>query len=236
MRSVLSQAKLNTAHVFCCACALQIKTNFSLWTSCSQFSTLLHHKDDYNHHELIRVSRDIMLTKLRRVKQWQTFARTWWVYDAKWQDPYDSGLLIARYLTGKHKPIWHPDTECGDHVVVINASQIALPNEEWKWRYFFHHTQFAGGMTWRSAWESHQQDPTFVLERAIYRFAGKKDARYKAFAMLTLLKGDEIPEDIKQRISGQIRQLRQVPQKLDEISKEELLDFPQLVTHKKFNY
>lgn len=169
-----------------------------------------------------------MLTKLRRVKHWQTFARTWWVYDANWQDPWDSGLLIARYLTGKHKPIWHSNTDCGDHVVVINASQVALPNEEWRWRHFFHNTQWGGGQNWASAWEMHQKDPTFVLERAIYKYCGKDDPRRVAFARLTLLKNDIIPDDIKAKISAQIRQQRPVPRRLEDIPAEELADYPKL--------
>lgn len=168
------------------------------------------------------------LTKVRRVKHWCTFARTWWIYDAKWQDPFDSGMLIARYLTGKHKPIWHSDTECGDHVVVINGSQVALPNEEWKWRYFYHNTQWRGGQNWAAAWDLHLKDPTFVLERAIYRHCGKQDARLTAFSRLTLLKGSDIPPDIKERISAQIRQTRPVPRKLQDISQKELAEFPKL--------
>lgn len=168
------------------------------------------------------------LTKLRRVRHWQTFARTWWLYDAKWQDPFDSGLLVARYLTGKHKPIWHPESDCGDHVVVINASHIALPNEEWRWRAFFHNTQWRGGQNWGTAWERHLEDPTFILERAIYRYSGKGDARYKAFARLILTKDAALPEDIRSKISAQIRQLREVPRKLDDIPKEELDNFPKL--------
>lgn len=177
-----------------------------------------------------------MLTKLRRVKQWETFARTWWLYDAKWQDPFDSGLKVARYLTGKHKPIWHPDVDCGDFVVVINGSQVALPNEEWKWRHFFHNTQWPGGQNWKSAWELHLKDPTFVLERAIYRYSGKQDARLKAFARLTLLKDDQIPENIKEKISAQIRQVQIVPQKLSEIPAEEFEQFPKIFDYDKPTY
>lgn len=169
-----------------------------------------------------------MLTKLRRVQHWQTFARTWWLYDAKWQDPWDSGLIIARHLLGKHKPIWHPDLECGDHVVVINGSQVAMPNEEWKWRYFYHHTQFKGGITWAAAYELHLKDPTFILERAIYRYCGRQDPRLRAFARLTLLKGEEIPEEIREKISAQIRQQRPVPQKLKDIPADELERYPKI--------
>lgn len=168
------------------------------------------------------------LTQLRRVKHWQTFARTWWLYDAKWQDPFDSGILVGRYLTGKHKPIWHPDLDCGDHVVVINASKIALPNEEWKWRHFFHNTQFGGGQTWASAWERHLQDPTFVIERAIYRYCGKGNARYRSFARLILTKDENLPQSIREKISSQIRQNRPVPRKLSDIPQEELDKFPKL--------
>lgn len=137
-------------------------------------------------------------------------------------------MLIARYLLGKHKPIWHPGLECGDHVVVINGSQVALPNEEWKWRYFFHNTQFKGGQTWAAAYELHLKDPTFVLERAIYRYCGRQDPRLRAFARLTLLTGEEIPQEIQEKITDQIRQQRPVPQKLKDIPAEEIERFPKV--------
>lgn len=174
-----------------------------------------------------------MLTRLRRVKQWETFAKTWWIYDAKWQDPFDSGLKIARYLTGKHKPIWHPDVDCGDYVVVINGSQVALPNEEWRWRHFFHNTQFSKGINWKSAYELHASDPTFVIERAIYRYCGKKELRKLAFARLILKKDDNIPDDIREKISAQIRQERPIPRKLEDIPKEEIENFPRILDFPK---
>ena len=52
--------------------------------------------------------------------------------------------------------------DCGDHVVLINTSEIALPGDEWKKRAYFHHTGFPGGASWTLAWELHQKDPTLV--------------------------------------------------------------------------
>lgn len=138
-------------------------------------------------------------------------------------------MVIARHLVGKHKPIWHPDSDCGDHVVVINASQVALPNQEWRWRYFFHNTQFKKGQNWAPAYELHSKDPTFVMERAIYKYCGKDYDRYRNFARLVLLKDDNIPDEIREKITAQIRQTRPVPRKLDEISQEELDNFPKIV-------
>jgi large subunit ribosomal protein L13 len=53
--------------------------------------------------------------------------------------------------------------DCGDHVVVINTSDVALPGDEWKKRVYFHHTGYPGGATWTLAWELHRKDQTMVL-------------------------------------------------------------------------
>ena len=42
------------------------------------------------------------------LQQWVTMTRFWWLYDAKFQSPFKSAKLIALYLQGKHKPIYHP--------------------------------------------------------------------------------------------------------------------------------
>jgi len=49
-----------------------------------------------------------MLDVCLSVQQWVTMTRFWWLYDAKWQSPFKSARLIAVYLQGKHKPIYHP--------------------------------------------------------------------------------------------------------------------------------
>ena len=41
-------------------------------------------------------------------QQWATFARMWWLYDARWQCPFQSAPVIIRHLQGLHKPIYHP--------------------------------------------------------------------------------------------------------------------------------
>lgn len=115
-----------------------------------------------------------------RVQQWATFARTWHLYDATWQNPFDSALVLIKYLQGLHKPIYHPMSKfwdcpvfseiislvdrCGDHLVVLNCKDIALPGEEWKKRVYFHHTGYPGGASWTMAWELHEKDPTMVKD------------------------------------------------------------------------
>lgn len=95
-------------------------------------------------------------------QQWATFARTWHVFDCKWQDPYESANVIKKYLMGLHKPIYHPMNDCGDVVVCINSRDIALRGDEWRKRAYFHHTGYPGGASWTLAWELHNKDPTMV--------------------------------------------------------------------------
>lgn len=95
-------------------------------------------------------------------QQWATFARTWHVFDCKWQDPYESANVIKKYLMGLHKPIYHPMNDCGDVVVCINSRDIALRGDEWRKRAYFHHTGYPGGASWTLAWELHNKDPTLV--------------------------------------------------------------------------
>lgn len=52
--------------------------------------------------------------------------------------------------------------QCGDHVVIINSREIALPGEEWRWRVYFHNTGYAKGKSYTRAWELHDRDPTLV--------------------------------------------------------------------------
>ena len=52
--------------------------------------------------------------------------RTWWVVDATGKPLGRLATEVARVLRGKHKPIFTPHLDTGDHVVVLNASKVAL--------------------------------------------------------------------------------------------------------------
>ncbi|XP_066976164.1 large ribosomal subunit protein uL13m [Macrobrachium rosenbergii] len=164
----------------------------------------------------------------RRAQQWATFGRMWYLYDAKWQNPLDSADKVKIYLSGSHKPIYHPLSNCGDHVVIMNSRDIALPGVEWEKRVYFHHTGYPGGASWTLAWQLHQKDPTLLLRKTVYNKLDKNLLRRGAMARLHIFPDDKIPDSILENISGQIRQLRQVPTRLDHIPEEEVKSFPRV--------
>ncbi|CAL4161830.1 unnamed protein product [Meganyctiphanes norvegica] len=168
------------------------------------------------------------MSAYKRVQQWSTFGRMWYLYDAKWQNPLHSANKIKHYLTGTHKPIYHPLSDCGDHVVVINARDIALPGNEWEKRVYFHHTGYPGGATWTLAWELHQKDPTMIIRKAVYNQLDKNLLRRGRMEKLHLFADDQIPESILQNVSSQLTQLRPTPTRLDHYTEEERLQFPKV--------
>src|SRR5690606_5655533 len=52
--------------------------------------------------------------------------RKWYLIDAAGKPLGRLATEVARILRGKHKPIFTPHLDTGDHVIVINASQVVL--------------------------------------------------------------------------------------------------------------
>ncbi|BES96416.1 unnamed protein product [Nesidiocoris tenuis] len=168
------------------------------------------------------------MSALQRVTQWQTFARTWHLFDARWQNPFECSSLIAKHLQGRHKPIYHPLNDCGDMVVAINTRHIALASDEWIKRVYFHHTGYPGGATWTLAWELHDKDPTMILKKAVYSAIKNNLQRRTTMQRLFLYPDDKIPDDILANITNQIRSPRPVPTPLPDPASEEFQSFPRI--------
>ena len=79
------------------------------------------------------------MSRFQRVQQWSAFSKSWYLYDAKWQNPFHSARKVTPILEGKSKPIYSPGVDCWDHIVIINSKHISLLGREWKLRVYFHH-------------------------------------------------------------------------------------------------
>src|SRR3984885_512242 len=59
--------------------------------------------------------------------------------------------IVAMRLRGKHKPTYTPHMDCGDNVIIINASKIVLTGAKLKKKVYYHHTGYIGGIKERTA-------------------------------------------------------------------------------------
>ena len=93
--------------------------------------------------------------------------RSWWVVDAAGKPLGRLATEIARVLRGKHKPMYTPHLDTGDHVVVINASQVKLTGKKADQKTYFRHSGYMGGekhIPFRRMVETH---PERVIELAV---------------------------------------------------------------------
>ncbi|CAH1774339.1 unnamed protein product [Owenia fusiformis] len=166
---------------------------------------------------------------MKRVQQWATFSRFWWIYDAKFQSPFKSAPRLCFHLLGKHKPIYYPTSDVGDHIVVINTKHIAMKNDYWRTFTYFHHTGYPKGFSKTRAWEVHEADPTRIMRLAVRGWLKGNLDRPKVMERLHCFPEEDVPEEILKNVSGQIPQVFPIPKSLEEYTMEERENFPRLI-------
>jgi large subunit ribosomal protein L13 len=93
--------------------------------------------------------------------------RQWHLIDAKGQTVGRLATQVATLLRGKHKPIFTPNVDTGDHVVIVNAGEVRFTGKKLKNKIYYHHTGFPGGIKSTSAERLLEKKPTEVLSKAI---------------------------------------------------------------------
>ena len=112
----------------------------------------------------------------------------------------------------------------------VPETEIAMPQEEWRWRMYYHHSLYAKGRTWASAYELHLRDPTVVMYKAIYKAIGNIGLPRKTLmARCHLFADQNVPEHLMNNVCDQIRQIQEIPRKLEEYNEKEIQQFPKIV-------
>jgi large subunit ribosomal protein L13 len=91
----------------------------------------------------------------------------WWVVDAEDKPLGRLATEVARVLRGKHKPIFTPHLDTGDHVVVVNAEKVRLTGKKTEIKHYFRHSGYMGHekfIPFRRMMETH---PERVVELAV---------------------------------------------------------------------
>ena len=72
--------------------------------------------------------------------------RKWYILDAAGKPLGRTATIAAHILRGKHKPTYAPHSDCGDHVVIINAEKAVLTGRKLEQKYYRHHTGWVSGL------------------------------------------------------------------------------------------
>ncbi|KAG2464966.1 39S ribosomal protein L13, mitochondrial [Erpetoichthys calabaricus] len=171
-----------------------------------------------------------MASFTKAAQQWATFCRSWYVIDATMQPPGKIASICSVHLQGKHKPIYHALSDCGDHVVVLNTKHIAFSGNKWEQKVYSSHTGYPGGFKQVTAAQLHLKDPTAIIKLAVYGMLPRNLLRRTMMQRLHIFPDDNIPEDIIKNITEELPQPRIVPKRLNEYTQEEKESFPRLWT------
>ena len=91
----------------------------------------------------------------------------WHILDAQDQVVGRLATRVAGLLRGKSKVEFVNNMDCGDHVVVINASGVVFTGNKLESKKYYHHSWFPGGLKTKAAKDVMETKPQQVVEYAV---------------------------------------------------------------------
>lgn len=91
----------------------------------------------------------------------------WYVIDAEGLPLGRIATKAAHVLRGKHKVTFTPHIDCGDNVIIINASKVNLTGDKLDKKVYYNHSGYTGGLRERSARVMRDSYPVEMVERAV---------------------------------------------------------------------
>ncbi|MGH7152722.1 MAG: 50S ribosomal protein L13 [Acetobacteraceae bacterium] len=102
--------------------------------------------------------------------------------------------VIAMRLRGKHKPQFTPHVDCGDNIVVVNASKVRITGNKADQSVFHYHTGYPGGIKGRTIRQRLEgRHPEQVLEKAVERMITRGPLQRRQMKHLHIYAGAEHP-------------------------------------------
>ena len=98
----------------------------------------------------------------------QDIERKWFVIDATDLPLGRLASEIAVRLTGKKKPIYTPNVDCGDYIIVVNADKVGLSGDKMNKKNYYNVSQYLGGLRVRSSGTMLKEYPEEMIERAVW--------------------------------------------------------------------
>jgi large subunit ribosomal protein L13 len=131
--------------------------------------------------------------KLTKFIKTEDADRKWYIVDAKDQVLGRLATGVARVIRGKHKPIFTPNTDTGDFVIILNADKIKVTGKretmkEYKW-----HSGYPGGQKIRAFQDMMAKNPTFAVQNAVKGMLPKNRLGRQLIKKLKVYAGDTHP-------------------------------------------
>jgi large subunit ribosomal protein L13 len=96
-----------------------------------------------------------------------TIEKKWYVVDASGQTLGRLAVVVADTLRGKKKPIYTPNIDTGDFVIIVNASKIVVTGNKADQKMYYRHSGYPGGLKAEPYKKLFARKPTEVVRHAV---------------------------------------------------------------------
>ena len=117
--------------------------------------------------------------------------RKWYVIDATDKPLGRLASELAVILLGKNKPIFTPNVDCGDFIIVINAEKVGLSGDKLHTKKYYNNSQYTGGLRTRTAQVRVKEYPVEMVERAVWGMLPKGPLGRQIVKKLFVYEGPE---------------------------------------------
>ena len=119
--------------------------------------------------------------------------RQWHVIDAEGQVLGRIATEAARLLQGKHKAVYTPHIDTGDHVVIVNAAKVRLTGRKEEQKLYRYHSGYEGGVREERVKEVRAKQPTRIVEEAVRGMLPKTKMGEAMWRKLKVYAGSDHP-------------------------------------------
>ena len=121
----------------------------------------------------------------------ETVERSWYVVDAQDMVLGRLSSQVAAILRGKHKPIYTPHVDTGDHVIIVNAGKVRLTGKKLDQKIYYHHSGYVGGLKETKYRNLMADKPEFALRHAVVGMLPKSPLGRKMATKMHVYSGAE---------------------------------------------
>jgi len=124
--------------------------------------------------------------------------RDWYVVDADGLTLGRMATEVARVLRGKHKAIYTPHLDTGDHVIIINAEKVVLSNDKASSKQVYRHTGYPGGIRSTTYATLLEEKPADAVRRTVRGMLPKNRLGRQMLKKLKVYAGPTHPHSAQQ--------------------------------------
>lgn len=124
--------------------------------------------------------------------------REWYVVDASGMPLGRLATRVASILRGKHKPMFTPSMDTGDHVIVINAEKVAMTGRKAQNKKYYRHSGYMGGLKEITFQRMLETKPERIIELAVKGMLPHNSLGRAMFRKLKVYAGAEHPHAAQQ--------------------------------------